>query len=290
VFASVTVVDQMVELTKTTARTALPEQLYGPLRAHRVRRQVELYTPHTVRHSYAGFPLDLLLADPLAEAWYDHDWEEPPELGVLRGGRLGPGARIFDIGAHQAVVALILAAITGPEGEIVAVEAEPHNARVAQANVTANGARNVTVLHAAGAAREGRISFTESLNGAVASRRGAPGAVEVPAVTVDGLAKRFGTPDVVFIDVEGYEAHVLEGAAETLAAGASDFMVEVHDAEALARAGSTAADVVSHFAGGSFEVEIGEETGRLWRKWRPQMVMDGKRSFLYAQPLALGSQ
>jgi FkbM family methyltransferase len=198
-------VEQAVEMTKAAVRTALPARVYGPIRARRVRRQIERYGSRTVHHVYGGFPLTVLLGDPLAEAWYDRDWDEPPEIAALRAGRLRPGARVFDIGARQAVVALILSRIVGPDGQVVAVEGEPHNARVANANVAANGAGNVAVLHAACAAHEGVVSFTEGLNGMVACSRGAAGAVEVPAVTVDALSDRFGTPDVVLVDVEGYE-------------------------------------------------------------------------------------
>ncbi len=54
-------------------------------------------------------------------------------------------------------------------------------------------------------------------------------------MTIDGLASRFGLPDVVLIDVEGYESHVLAGAANTLALGATDFLVEIHDETTLRR-------------------------------------------------------
>ncbi|HEY5491738.1 MAG TPA: FkbM family methyltransferase [Gemmatimonadaceae bacterium] len=68
---------------------------------------------------------------------------------MQRRGRLGPGARVFDLGAHQGVVALMLAGIVGPEGQVIAVEAVPHNARIATQNATANACRQLVVLHAA---------------------------------------------------------------------------------------------------------------------------------------------
>jgi FkbM family methyltransferase len=281
----VTIFEQATAKSKATLKTILPARLYGPIRAHRVRNEVVRYRSHTVRHSYAGLSLDILLEDGLAEAWYDHDWEEPPEVAVLRNGRLTAGATVFDIGAHQAVVALILGGIVGPDGRVIAVEAEPHNARVAQANVTANGATNVTVINAAGAADEGVISFAEGLNGEVARRRGAPGAVDVPTVTVDGLAKQFGPPDVVLIDVEGYEAHVLDGADRTLAKGATDFLVELHDAAALARGGSSAERVVGHFLDRSMYVRVADDDGASWHDLRLPEVLDGKRRFLHACPV-----
>ena len=38
----------------------------------------------------------------------------------------------------------------------------------------------------------------------------------VQAITIDGLAKKFGSPDVLFLDIEGYEIAARRGAQETL--------------------------------------------------------------------------
>ena len=242
-------------MLKALARRLLPTRIYGPVRAWRVRRFVSRYDARTVQHMYAGYPLSVYLDDPLAEGWYDTDWDEPAEIARLRGGRLAPGATVFDIGAHQGVVALILARIVGEEGRVVAVEAEPHNAAVAKRNVSANGAHNMTVVHAAAGATAGMLSFTESLNGNVATP-GRPGAIEVRSTTVDAMAQVHGEPDVVLIDVEGFEAHVVAGAAETIATGKTDFFVELHDATALAAAGSTAIDVLQAFEDRDFDVQV----------------------------------
>ncbi len=62
----------------------------------------------------------------MAEGWYDHDWVDVMnEITLLRKSRLKVGARVFDIGAHQAVVALLLSRTVGPTGEVIAVEADP---------------------------------------------------------------------------------------------------------------------------------------------------------------------
>jgi FkbM family methyltransferase len=209
-------------------------------------RKVAGYSKRIVHHEYAGHPLAISLEDPVAEDWYDHDWPMIPELARLRESRLGSGARVFDIGAHQGVVALILSRLVGAAGQVIAVEAERHNFEVASRNRELNEAGNLEVLHAAGGSADGSLYFRGGLNGSVATH-GRVGLARVPAVSIDGLAKTYGAPDVVFIDVEGYEQQVLRGAAATIAAARSDFFVEVHVDSGLEALGGSAEAVLEQF-------------------------------------------
>ncbi len=210
-------------------RRAVPHSLYRRYRKRRIASLISAYEAHEVTHTYAGHELHVHLADPLAEGWYDHDWEEWELIKFLREQRvLSPGGTVFDLGAHQAIVALQLARAVGEGGRVVAVEAEPHNAHVAAINRELNNAENLIVIHAAAAASSGVAAFAEGLNGAIDTRP-ASANITVPAVTVDELASRFGTPALVLVDVEGYEGEVLRGAAATLADGGTSFAVEVHD-------------------------------------------------------------
>jgi FkbM family methyltransferase len=232
---------------KTLARRLVPHPLYRRYRRRKVASLIAGYAPREVTHTYGGHTLRVRLTDPLADGWYDHDWGQLEAISFLREQRvLMLGAKIFDLGAHQGIVALMLAREVGQTGQVVAIEGEPHNARVAAANRELNDAENLTVLHAAGAARAGTISFAEGLNGQI-DEHTAAGNVEVAAVTVDDLAREHGTPDLVLIDVEGYEGEVLDGAGETLAGGSTSFLVEVH--EALSSYGGRADEIVELFAG-----------------------------------------
>ena len=229
---------------KRIARAIVPAPLYRRYRRRRIASIIANYPTHDVTHVRGGHTLRIRLADPLAEGWYDRD-ATPAGVEFLREhGVLVPGAKVLDIGAHQGVVALVLARDVGETGHVVAVEADQHNARVAEANRDLNDAENLTVIHAAGAASEGSVSFSESLNGRVEGR---DALVEVAALTVDGLASEYGTPDLVFIDVEGYEEQVLKGGTKTLENGSTTFMVEVHDHDALSAYGASADAIVEHF-------------------------------------------
>jgi FkbM family methyltransferase len=146
---------------------------------------------------------------------------------LLKRGQLKPGARVFDLGAHQCVVAMMLAKIVGPDGQVIALEASRHNAEIGERNRSLNRIANLRVVTGAVARESGTIVFSRGLNGRVDTGNGAFGRTRVQAFSVDDLARTHGTPSVLFIDVEGFECEVLRGARETLS-NAPDLFVEVH--------------------------------------------------------------
>jgi FkbM family methyltransferase len=75
------------------------------------------------------------------------------------------------------------------------------------------------------------------LNGQVDDGQRRWGELRVPAWSIDDLSAEYGVPDVVFMDVEGFEHEALAGAQKTLRAG-PDWFVEVHHPQELARYGT----------------------------------------------------
>jgi FkbM family methyltransferase len=225
------------------ARALLPagvrQTLRGRLRRLHLRFIVSRFAAYDARHRYGDQSFVVHIADPLARGWYDHDWDAGTELTLLQSrGRLQPGARVFDVGAHQGVVALMIAGMVGRSGQVIAVEAVPHNALIARRNAAANSAPQLEVVHAAIGDRDGTLWFEEEWNGWVSPQPGI--GVQVESVTIDTLTARHGVPQVLFIDVEGYELHALRGAARTLTEHQPDLYVEAHVGAGLERFGSVA--------------------------------------------------
>jgi FkbM family methyltransferase len=217
-------------------RRALPERLYTSLGLFREAVGRARFHAYVAKHRYGDVALSVRIEDEMGRSWYDHDWKLPAEIALLASrGRLTEGARVFDVGAHQGVVAMMLGTIVGRAGRVVAVEAMAHNADVARRNVELNGMEQLTVVHAAGADTPGVVHFAPRMNGHVAAANEA--SVTVRAITVDELTAEHGPPQVVFIDVEGYELHVLRGARRTLASHRPDLFVEVHMGVGLDRFG-----------------------------------------------------
>ena len=241
----------MLKIIKKLSFQVLPPSVAGNLRTWRVHQLVRSYQTRIIERTYGSGTLRVLLADPLGEGWYDHDWTDLPEITALRKTRLLPGARVFDIGAHQGIVALMLAREVGASGLVVAVEPNPHNASVAEENRKLNGVAQVDIVQAAVSDQQGSVVFNAGLNGQLDDGSGAGGQLSVESVTIDSLADRFGLPDVVFMDVEGAEYDVLLGAQETIRRCRPKLLIELHHFD-----GNVAAHPVPDLlAGWSYQIE-----------------------------------
>jgi hypothetical protein len=217
------------------ARSIIGESGWSWLRERR-------FGPHTVVNKYGGQELRIHIADWIGREWYSKGIRELEEIRLLSQYRLRRGACVFDIGAHQCVVALMLAGIVGETGRVVAVEADYHNARVGRVNARLNNASTIDVIYAAAAAKEGHLKI---------------GSVQkVKAVTVDSLARDYGVPDVLYIDVDGAEVEVLKGAVETIEKHRPDLFVEVHVGAGLEAAGGSIEAVLQHLPEHAYELLV----------------------------------
>ena len=222
------------------------------LRALKHRFEDLTFKARIETHTFAGRRLAVTIADKTAAEWYGCDAERMREFDLLAGRGLRPGALVFDVGAHQGVVAMMLAGEVGEAGRVIAVEATERNAEIARENVALNEIRNVEILHAAAARVDGPILFSQRRNGAIAVSSDYYAARQVDGLSLDTLAARYGFPDLVYMDIEGYEVEALKGAPKTLASRASWF-IEVHGDADLAKFGGRNADVPAMF-GAEFDL------------------------------------
>lgn len=159
---------------------------------------------------------------------------------------------MFEPGAHQAVVALIVSRLVGETGSVLALEPGQHNFETALKNKESNAADNLTILCAAASDRSGEVSFSDGMNGKIGY------GIKRPAYSVDDLVAKFGPPDIVKIDVEGYEMKVLQGARAALAAK-PDWHVEVHSGAGLEANGGSPEQVVQVFRDSGYRVYLQDD-------------------------------
>jgi FkbM family methyltransferase len=215
-----------------------------------------------VEHEYGGLRLKVMLADPDGTTWYGRDWPRLPEVQLLARSRLRPGATVFNVGAHQGIVALILAGEVGASGRVVAVDPNPVNVELIETNARLNGASQIRVIAAAVAELCGTLRFGVNLNDRVQTQSDSAASMVVSATTLDQLAAEHGRPDVVFIDVEGSECAVLAGATGTRAGSPIDWFVEVHVNTGLEQFGRTAADLLAYFPASRYERFVASDVER----------------------------
>ena len=246
-------------LIRDVGRRLLPARVWSRLRVLRVKHDLSTYEPRVVSHRYGDCQLSVQLSDSMGELWYDSDWNQLPEIPLLRQSRLRKGALVFDLGAHHGVVALMLGAEVGEGGRVVAVEASPHNAAVARQNVVLNKAHHVVVEQVAVLDSNGEASFGFGHNGQLDDGTGRYGRQSVAAITVDTLTERYGAPDVILVDVEGAECLVLDGALQTMTTR-PDWAVEVHSGCGLEDFGGSTEELLARFLDAGYLVHVHTQT------------------------------
>ena len=237
-------------MLKRVAERVLPPQVVRQGRVALFDLRRRRYPRRIVEHEYAGVRHHVLIASGYGER-YDADYPQLAEIEWLAQGRLKPGARVLNLGASYGVVAMMLGDVVGPEGAVVALEAHPEDARTLAQNREMNGMAQLTCVHGAVARNSGAIAF--GVHGSVDDGTHRWGQRLVPAYSIDDLATEHGPPDVVFIDVEGYELEALRGAPETLEAG-PEWFVEIHEPRQLAAYGATNRAILEVFMSAGYDV------------------------------------
>lgn len=268
-----------MKFIKSLIRVILPETLSHRL-ANWVRsRRRKVFRSSITEHYYCGEKLRIHIGDAMAAAWYDHDWEDGfHEINVLKQSQLKNGARVFDIGAHQGVVALILSRLVGESGSVLAVEGDPWNAAQASKNQQTNRATNLRVINAVVGSAD-TLPSDLPLNGKGLIHEWSLD--NVPFRSLDSLGSEFGAPDVVYVDVDGYELDVLAGANATLGSHA-DWFVEVHVGCGLETNGGRWQMVLSHFPEDAYERLIASERQPDFHPFDASSEVLNERFFLLA--------
>jgi len=138
---------------------------------------------------------------------------------------------LFDIGAHFGVFSLAAAHFGG---KAIAVDPSPIATRMISTEAALNGCANsIRVIQSAVSDRNGAIGllsagvFSQGYF-KVARGRSRRELTQTPTITIDGMARRWGAPTHVKIDVEGHEAAVLRGGRATLSECSPILFLELH--------------------------------------------------------------
>lgn len=243
-------------MLKQALRSIVNDALYDRLRRVRQERMTSRFDSYIAEHQFGLHRLKVVIADPVGQEWYDVDVPELPELDMIKRFDL-TGHLIFDLGAHQCVIAMLLGRIAGDTGKVVAVEANAHNHAVAMKNLSLNGAMNVSCIKGIVSSGKMEVSIDGGLNGR--ARKAGNAAPKLEVVTIDGLSRTYGTPGLVFLDIEGHEIEALGAAIETIAAPGCHWFIELHGNAALGDYGHKNSDIFRFFPESDFNWYIMDE-------------------------------
>lgn len=145
---------------------------------------------------------------------------------------LRKGDTVFDIGAHRGYFTLVVSALVGQEGRVIAFEPLPLNLQYLQKHLSMNSITNATVIDRAVSDTEGTAHFEDVLayKNRVGGRLAENGSIEVQTVKLDDLLAegKVPVPDHIKIDVEGAESRVLKGAQNLLKEHPPTLFIDTH--------------------------------------------------------------
>ena len=134
-----------------------------------------------------------------------------------------PGMTALDVGANLGLYTVLLSRLVGPAGRVIAFEPDPHHFALLKRNCALNGCTNVEAHNMALGSGSGRfVLHKEILNSGnhflgASGCRHSPSEVEVDVASVDEFLPML-QPDLVKIDVQGWEVEVLRGMRRMLTA------------------------------------------------------------------------
>jgi FkbM family methyltransferase len=158
------------------------------------------------------------------------------------------GSTVYDVGCLDGMYTLFFARAVGPGGAVVAFEPNPKNCAAIRSNVSLNGFENVRLqeIGLGAAAAQAELIIPDgfpgegTLDSALQRHYQTHSRTERVTVRIERLddvveSRRLPPPDVIKIDVEGFELQVLEGAMNTLRDRRPKLFIELHGLEPAAR-------------------------------------------------------
>lgn len=238
------------------------------------------FKPYIFDKSIEGVACRVKIANPTAAAWYGQNAvHASQELRFVRDHLLRPGMTVVEVGAHHGHETIPLSRWVGPTGRVIAVEPLPENLEIMAENKALNGLDNVEIAAAALGAVSGQARIRNTSNASIST---GGGGLEVEALTLDALcAARNARPDLLKLDVEGFEVDVLMGARETLAHGPA-LQIELH-VHALPKFSRTVEDFWRLIEVDRYELWLQTDDLRPPEPI-PGPVHPGHRAHIFAQP------
>jgi FkbM family methyltransferase len=204
----------------------------------------------------------------IGQVVHDLHQYEPNETRFLRE-RLRPGMTFVDIGANIGFYTLLGSRCVGGSGHVLAVEPEPYNRSLLCRNVARNQLNNVQVKSCALSAEPGtailRRSDTNFGDHRVRASTEANGDETISLDTFDHVLLEAGLdrPDVVKMDTQGYECHIVRGMKRFLEDRHPAVVLTEYWPYGMRQAGGNPGEFLTTFADHGFAASVLNREGGL---------------------------
>lgn len=237
-----------------------------------------------------GVKFRLHLGDPTDLAYWQGKYEADDDVGAFVS-LLRPGMTVVDVGANYGLYTLLSARAVGPTGRVFAFEAMPNVYERLAEHVRLTGADNVRTHQLAVCDRVGTATFLVGVNVSQGSlvRGTTDRTIEVRTTSLDHHMADAGVErvDAVKADVEGAEMLIVRGMHRLLSGPHQPVILLEHNYNALAKAGSSAAELFDTVVGYGY-VPFLVEQGRLVRVDRlaptKQAGEEAYNNYIYLPP------
>lgn len=126
---------------------------------------------------------------------------------------------MFDIGANIGLYSLVVASIPNNKSKIFAFEPVAENRKYIDKNISLNKLENIEIVPMAVGEKPGKLKLylAENSIGTHSAGRVTDKNITITKTSIDSFSKlRNVVPDIIKIDIEGYEAYALEGGLKTI--------------------------------------------------------------------------
>jgi FkbM family methyltransferase len=241
----------MKQILKRIAKNIIPQKILR----YRFEKAVSNFSPYIIKKHLGETEFDFLIGDIVGKDWYDtNSVGNTYEMCFIRDMMITPGDIVFECGSHHGFTTTLLAKWAGEEGKVFAFEASKHNYDILQKNIEINKLSNVSVYNNAVGDTRGKINISVGYNVNVVKKRNSDSIEMVP---LDEFKQTI--PNLVKIDVEGFEIAVLKGAHEILQTKPK-LVIEVHT-DLLSNYGSSVEEIFDLIDASSYDI---------WIQWSPE--------------------
>lgn len=187
------------------------------------------FFPYFINKEIEGVKFKFFIGDTDGQEWYDLGATDPfwPEMKFVKDKIIKKGDIVFECGSHHGCTTILLSEWVGVNGKVIGFEPNAANFEIAKINLEINSVKNVQLYKSAVGVNcaEVKIDLSSSNSSIQLDKNANSNFDIVKCINLDSFEDIL--PNVLKIDVEGFEKDVLLGAGKILK-NTPKLIIELH--------------------------------------------------------------